>query len=97
MQIDERRENHLKIFFCIQESDHNGSYLEINLTFSAIKPERIEIFQLKNIGYQKKFKRLAANTSDFTSCFNDDIPFVIQAANWIKCLKSWGWAVPSSG
>ena len=38
------------------ESDHNVEILEINLEFSNLKPERIKIFQFKNINSQIKFK-----------------------------------------
>ena len=64
MKIDERRENTLTNFGIFKtagrviETDHNPVYLEVNLEFSSIKPERIEVFQFKNKASQIEFKRL---------------------------------------
>ena len=43
----------------IIESDHNGLILEIDIQFSHKKPERLEMFNLKNIECQKAFKTVS--------------------------------------
>jgi hypothetical protein len=95
MKIDERREKTLTNFKALKqkgkiiETDHNPLYLELNLEFSIMKPERTEFFQFKNIDSQNVFKQLTSNTNQFTSCFNDELPFEIQAENWRKLLDSF--------
>ena len=71
------------------ESDHKGTYLEVNLIFSSAKPDRMEIFQFKNTESQGLFKSLTTETLDFTNCFEDDLPFEIQAQKWRKCLNTY--------
>ena len=54
MKIEEKRENVLTNYHAIKtvgrviESDHNNCELEINLLFSTVKQDRIEIFQFKS-------------------------------------------------
>ena len=57
----------------VTESDHNVEILEVNLQFSSLKSERIEIFQFKNKNSQVMFKELTTNTTDFSNCFTRTI------------------------
>ena len=56
---------------------------------SNLKPERIEIFQFKNKNSQAEFKKLTSNTTDFSSCFENDLAFEDQAKNWKRVLKDY--------
>ena len=95
MKVDDKRENALTNYRVVNkigrviESDHNPVILEINLIFTAIKPERIDIFQFKNIESQTLFKRLTSETNDFTNCFSNELDFEEQAMNWRKLLNDY--------
>ena len=95
MKIDEKREKTLSNFGAMKavgrviETDHNPLYLEVSLKFSPVKPERVELFNFKNIEAQKEFKTLTTNTNQFTNCFMDDSSFEKQAAKWRKTLTSF--------
>ena len=68
------------------EFDHNPVILEMNLQFSKIKSERIEIFNFKNSEAQQVYSNLTTNTSEFPPCFQNNLPFGIQAMNWRKVI-----------
>ena len=95
MKVDEKREHVLTNFSSVKkvgrviESDHNPVILEVNLEFSPIKPERIHVFQFKNKESQKEFKKMTTETSEFTNCFNNNLPFEVQAKNWKKVLTKY--------
>ena len=95
MRIDEKREHSLTNYSAINqigrviESDHNVETLEVNLEFSSVKPERMEIFQFKNLESQALFKKLTSNTTEFSSCFQDETDFVDQANKWRKVLNNY--------
>jgi hypothetical protein len=63
--------------------------MKLKLSFSAIKPERIEVFQFKNKIAQAEFQKLTTDTNDFTDCFKNDFDFEVQAANWRKMLNNY--------
>ena len=85
MTVDENRKLALTNFNQVRnggkviESDHNVEILEVNLQFSNLKPERIEIFQFKNRNSQLEFKQLTTNTTDFSNCFKNELEFEDQA------------------
>ena len=93
MTVDEKREHVLTNFKSVKtagkviESDHCPISLDINLTFSKVKPERIEFFQFKNKEAQIEFKKLTTNTTKFSDCFTNELPFEKQALNWRKLLN----------
>ena len=68
-------------------SDHFTQYLDLDLKIITEKPNRREIWNLKNKEAQKAFKYLTTNTKDFTSCFEDEISLNQQIENWRKSLK----------
>ena len=61
----------------------------LNLVFSKLQTERIEVFQFRNKESQQLFKTLTSNTSDFTDCFENSLSFEEQAANWRKVLDCY--------
>ena len=95
MRVDEKRENALINFKAAKqikrviESDHNPVILDLNLIFSGIKPERVEVFRFKDKEAQILFKQLTTNTTDFTSCFENNLDFEVQANNWRKMLDNY--------
>ena len=95
MKVDEKRESTLTNFKAVKQigrvvkSDHNPIVMELKLSFSAIKPERIEIFQFKDKTAQDQFKKLTTLTTEFTDCFKNDLDFEVQAQNWRKMLNNY--------
>ena len=95
MKVDEKRESGLTNFKAVKkigrvvESDHNPVIMELKLSYSAIKPERIEVFQFKDKIAQAEFQKLTTDTNDFTDCFKNDFDFEVQAANWRKMLNNY--------
>merc|ERR1712105_371902 len=49
--------------------DHMTIYMDINIAYDQIKPERMEIFNFKESEGQKKFKMFTTNTNKFSECF----------------------------
>ena len=95
MTIDEKRKhaltnfNSLKTGGKVTESDHNVEILEVSLKFSNMKAERIEVFQFKNRNSQLEFKNLTTNTTDFSSCFSNNLSFEDQARKWKRVLNDY--------
>ena len=50
---------------------------------------KIEIFQFKDKTAQATFKNLTTETTEFTKCFENDLNFEEQAANWKKVLNDY--------
>ena len=95
MTVDEKRETVLTNYSLVKkvgrviESDHNPVKIEVNLSFTKAKPERIDIFQFKNRFSQQEFKRLTTDTTEFSDCFKNNISFENQAMNWRKVLTKF--------
>ena len=72
MKVDEKTEFTLTNFSSVRkvgraiETDHNPIILEMNLQFSELKSERIEIFNFKNTEEQQIFRSLTSNTTKFS-------------------------------
>ena len=77
------------------ESDHNSEILELDLQFCKRKPERREMFNLKNKICQQAFKKETEENSKLLEVFQNDLPFEKQSKNWLhnfdsilhKCFK----------
>ena len=95
MVINEKREHTLTNYRTVKhlgriiESDHNPLFLYLNLQFSRLRNERIEIFQFRNKESQQLFKTLTSNTSDFTNCFNNELSFEEQSTRWREVLDGF--------
>ena len=50
--------------------------MDLDIEIEAERPERFEIFNVKEEEAQAKFKYLTSDTKDFTNCFEDDIPLL---------------------
>ena len=87
MIIDEKKEYCLSNFAQIKkkkqviESDHNGLLLELNIEFFKRKPERHEMFNLKNKECQETFKNETEQNTGFGSA-----PIFIWKGGYV----SWG-------
>ena len=90
MIIDEKRQFCLSNFAQMKknkkviESDHNGLILEVEIEFSIGASERPEIFNLKNKQCQEMFKNETEVNKDLLECFNNNLPFEVQAKRWLK-------------
>ena len=93
MVIDEKRKNALTNYSSVKkigriiESDHNPIFLYLDLMFTKIKTERVEIFQFRNKEAQNLFKTLTSNTEEFTDCFENELTFDEQASKWRETLE----------
>ena len=76
------------------DSDHMTEYMDVNLKFSKVRPERQEMFNFKDKEGLNKFKILTSETREFSECFNKNAPLTTQVENWrkvlgLKCKKSF--------
>ena len=94
MVIDERKKHILTNYQRVKrdgkasDSDHYTQYMDLNLKYESIKPERIEIYNYKNKEGQKRFNRITSETSEFSNCFKSNVPLLEQINNWQKFLNS---------
>ena len=90
MKVDEDRNYPLSNFAQIKkngkvvETDHNGLILEMNINVSQQKPDRVEIFNLKNKLCQDAFKAETEHNVELLESFNDDLPDEVQCKKWFK-------------
>ena len=92
--IDEERE------FCLSnvaqikknkrvvETDHNAMIAEFNLKINKRKPDREEMFNLRNGDCQDIFKQFTDDSPELLSCFENNLPIEEQSRKWNKTLKS---------
>ena len=70
MVIDEERKYVLTNYQAVRsngkaiDSDHNTQYVDIDLRIESIKPERKEIYDLKNDEGQFRFKKVTFETDE---------------------------------
>ena len=94
MLIDEERKHSLYNFSQIKQnkrvvpSDHNPIILDLNIEFCKLKPERREMFNLKNKLCQEAFKIETENNPQLLNIFNSMLPFDIQCKQWFKLFNS---------
>ena len=68
----------------IIESDHNPLILDLDIQFSKRKPERVEMFNLRNTVCQEAFKQETENNAALLEVFETELPFEIQSKKWFK-------------
>ena len=84
MMIDEDRNFCLSNFSQFQknkrviETDHNTTIAELNISVPKRKPERIEMFNLRNKRCQDLFTLETENNTDLIECFQNEMPFDTQ-------------------
>ena len=62
--------------------------LEIAIEFSKEKPERQEMFKLKNKECHEVFKKETEINAYMLKCFENDLPIEIQSKKWLKTFNS---------
>ena len=70
------------------DSDHYTEYMDVSLNLIVEKPVRREIFNFMNKEAQEKFRLETSETSEFSNCFNNNLPVIEQIENWRTVLKS---------
>ena len=72
----------------IIESDHNPLILDLNIQYSKRKPDRIEMFNLKNRKCQELFKLETEKNHELMQVFDTDFAFEEQCKDWLKIFNS---------
>ena len=94
MVVDEERKFCLSNFSQFKqnkrviESDHNAILAEFSILVPKNKPERIELFNLRNKNCQKLFTQETHVNTQLVSCLENNIPFEVQCRNWLKTFNS---------
>ena len=61
--------------------------MDLALEIITEKPQRTEIWNLKNRKCQETFKNITSSTNEFTDCFKNELPLQKQIENWKSTLK----------
>ena len=69
-------------------SDHNTQFVKMTLKTIPMKEHTREIYNLKNIEGQIKFKRLTEDTQDFLSCLQGRARLSVRIERWKQSLDS---------
>ena len=94
MLIDEER------YFCLSnyaqykknkrviETDHNSIIAEFSLSVPKRKPERIELFNLRNKRCQAMFTEETHRNTQLVECFNNQYSIEVQCKMWLKTFNT---------
>ena len=94
MMIDEGRKYSLSNFAQYKknkrviETDHYSEILQLDLHFEKRKPNREEMFNLKNKACQEAFKEETDVNPHLLEVLDTDLPFEIQCKKWFKTFNS---------
>ena len=94
MIIDEERNYPLSNFAQIKkngkviETDHNGLILELKMQVNLQKPDRVELFNMRNKVCQEAFKEETDNNTKLLECFSNDLPVKTQCSRWFRTLNN---------
>ena len=69
------------------DSDHFTEFVDMDLKVIREKPKRCEIWNFKNKEAQDKFKDLTSVTTDFSGCFENNLPVFKQIEMWRSALN----------
>ena len=64
------------------ESDHNPMILYLNVAYSKMIQERVEMYNLKNLDGQKLFNEITSVTNNLSNCFGNGKPLNEQIKAW---------------
>ena len=67
-------------------SDHNTEFVKMNLMVVPVKQIKRELYNLKNVEGQIKFKQITDEAPDFFTCLNTSDSVVTKSEKWKKCL-----------
>jgi hypothetical protein len=59
-----------------------------NLKIEKRKPDKQEMFNLRNKACQEAFKDATDDNPELLSCFENNLPVEVQSNRWIKCFNS---------
>ena len=63
--------------------------MDVGLDYESSKPQRVEIYNLKDKKGQLLFKEATSQTSLFSECLEENIPLSQQVDKWIATLNSF--------
>ena len=95
MVIDEKKQHVLTNYHSAKkngkatDSDHMTQYMDVNLNFIDMKPERQEMLNYKDTEGQAMFREITSYTNDFSKCFSSNIPLNKQLDKWRLVLSSY--------
>ena len=69
-------------------SDHSTEFVKMNLLVIPNKVENREIYNLKNLQCQSKFKISTEDAQDFSSCFNSKAKLSEKCDRWKYTLNA---------
>ena len=88
MSIDENRDYCFSNYAQIRKNQRVIEILELDVQFSKRKPERIEMFNLKNKACQEAFKEETEDNPKLLEVFENNLPFEFQSKKWVKNFQS---------
>ena len=60
----------------------------LDISIPKRKPERIELFNLRNEDCQKSFTEETDENNMLVDCFENKMPFEVQCQNWLKTFNT---------
>ena len=94
VKIDEDREFVLSNFSQFKknkrviETDHNTMIADFDVTVPKRKPQRIELFNLRNSKCQESFTKETDDNTQLVKCFENQMPFERQCKMWLNTFNS---------
>ena len=90
LEIDEEKQYPLTRYTqkTIKHSDHNTMILHLSINYWLKKPERIELFNFKNVEDQKVFYEKTENSTILSDCFRNKRPMERKCNDWFTALKT---------
>ena len=70
-------------------SDHFTQFMDLELEIGEVKPERVEIYDIKKKTNLEKFRHLTSESSELSKCFETNAPLYAQIENWRTLLRSF--------
>ena len=92
--IDEEREFCLSNFAQLKknkrlvETDHNLMIADFDISVPKRKPERVELYNLRNKQCQELFCAETEVNSELTNCFKNQLPLETQSRHWLKTFNN---------
>ena len=72
----------------VVETDHNLMIADFNISVPKRKPERVELFNLRNKECQEMFSKETEENTQLVECFQNDLPLEIQSKHWLKTFNT---------
>ena len=94
MKVDEEKEFGLLNLAQIKkngriiETDHNGLIIDMDVNLERRKPERRELFNLRNKAGQEAFYQETETNEELLKCFENNLPLDVQSAKWKKAFEN---------